>query len=460
MRYLRAVVLAMVFPFLSALAQNPAHYARIVGAVGDSVSGAPLRGAEVVVSGVAASVTTDSLGKFTIDSLAPGTYQVGVFHPLLESLSITLATKPFVIGPDSAAVVNLSVPSVATLVRRYCGTEQTASTPSSVAGRVLDPDTDAPIVGARVSLVWTEIGISKEQGVVRTPHELHTETNGSGFFKLCALPSDLDGTLQVSQGEVSTPEILVAMNGALLAFQSMSIAAKAETRATGLVTGHVLTVGGKPVAGARVDVPVSGVSAVTRDDGAFRLTGVLTGTQVLVVRSLSYALAGEPIIVTSRAPIDVVVTLWPKVNIMDPVLVTARSNFALEKSGFNTRKRGGAGHFFTREDIDRRKPNYISDMLKNLPGVSVRSGRGGTVITGRTRVTSVRSGGGACTRAYVDGFEWRDLMPGDVDMFVNPDDVIGVEVYQPGEVPAQFRTFDRGCVTLVVWTQFRGKAKK
>lgn len=27
---------------------------------------------------------TDSLGRFSIDSLAAGTYQVGVFHPLLE----------------------------------------------------------------------------------------------------------------------------------------------------------------------------------------------------------------------------------------------------------------------------------------------------------------------------------------------------------------------------------------
>ena len=115
---------ATAIPLASSLAQNGARNSRIVGVVADSVDGVPLQGAEVIASGVATTVKTDSLGRFTIDSLAPGTYQVGVFHPLLESLGITLATKPFVIGPDSAGVVALAVPSVPTLVRRYCGSEQ------------------------------------------------------------------------------------------------------------------------------------------------------------------------------------------------------------------------------------------------------------------------------------------------------------------------------------------------
>lgn len=310
----------MALPFVSALAQSGARYSRIVGAVGDSVNGAPLRGAEVLVSGVASSFTTDARGRFRIDSLTPGTYQVGVFHPILESLGVTLATKPFVIGPDSAAVVNLSVPSVATLVGRYCGSLQTGWTPSAVAGQVLDPDTDAPIAGAKVSLAWTDVIVSKKAGVVRTPHKVHTETSASGFFKVCALPANLYGRLQVTQGVVSTPEVPVAMNGALLAFQSMSIPASAATRTTGVVTGYVRTIEGKPIRDAKVEIPVSGVSTRTRDDGGFRLTDVFTGTQLIIVHSPSFELAAEPIIVTSRQPIDIVVKLGPKVKLPDPVL--------------------------------------------------------------------------------------------------------------------------------------------
>jgi hypothetical protein len=459
MRYTQLAFCAVAFPMAALPGQSSAHNSRIVGVVADSVSGAPLRGAEVVVGGVGATVTTDSLGRFTIDSLSPGTYQVGIFHPLLESLGITLATKPFAIGPDSAGVVNLAVPSVATLVKRYCGADQPAATPSSVVGRVLDPETDVPIAGAKVSLAWTEIAVSKEAGVVRTPHQLDAQTNEIGFFKFCALPSDLDGTLQVVRGEALTPEVPVTVGGALLAFQSMSIPASGAPRASGVVTGHVVTLAGKPVSGARVEVPMSSVSTVTRDDGSFRLSGVLTGTQVIVARSLSYSSAAEAINVTSREPIDVVVTLGPSVALLDPVLITARRDLALEKSGFSARKRAGGGHFFTREDIDRRQPNNITDMMKNLTGITVTQRRGGAVISGRSRVTSMYSAP-SCSRVYVDGFEWDNLMPGDLDMFVNPDDVIGLEIYQPGDVPIKFRKFDRGCVTLVVWTQMRSKAKK
>ena len=461
MRASTLAAFAIAIPLTFAVAQNGgARNSRIVGVVADSVDGTPLQGAEVIASGVATSVKTDALGRFTIDGLAPGTYQVGVFHPLLESLGITLATKPFVIGPDSTGVVTLAVPSVPTLVHRYCGSEQGPSTPAAVVGRVLDPDTDLPISGARVSLAWTDVQVGKETGVVRTPHELRAETSGTGFFKICGLPTDLDGTLQVTRGDIATPEVPVAMNGALLAFQSMSIPDKPGTRATGIVTGHVVSLAGKPVSGARVEIPVSGVSVMTRDNGAFYLTGVLTGTQVLVARSLSFATAAEPINVTSREPVDVTVTVGDKLNVLDPVLITARREFALDKAGFSARKRAGGGHFFTRDDIDKRKPNNISDMMKGLPSVTVTSQRGGTVIRGRAGVTSMYSANAPCTRVYVDGFEWRDLQPGDLDMVVNPDDVIGLEIYQAGEVPSQFRKFDRGCLTLVVWTQFRGKAKK
>ncbi len=443
----------IALPVATALAQSNLHNSRIVGVVGDSVNEAPLRNAAVVVSGLGATAITDSLGRFTIDSLSPGRYQVGIFHPLLESLGITLATKSFVVGPDSAAVVNLSVPSVRTLVHRYCGPQQTGSTPSSIAGLVLDPDNDLPIAGAKVSLAWTGTSVSKQTGVVHTPHEVHTETNSSGFFKLCALPSDLHGTLQASEGNSSTPEVPVAMNGALLAFQTLSIASNTEARATGVVTGRVVMEDGKPISGVRVQIPVSGLSTVTRDDGAFRLHGVLTGTQVLIAMNLSFETAAGPINVTSRAPIDVLVILAPKVNVLDPVLITARREVVLERSGFNSRQLNRQGHFFTREDIDHRKPNYVSDLLKNLSGVTVSNERGGVVIGGRS------AGRSTCTTLFVDGFEWRELQPGDLDMLVNPDDVIGLEVYDPDDAPSQFQKSDRGCLTLVVWRQVRSRVK-
>jgi len=455
MRYAVLAALIGVLPAMAA-AQGVAHAARIVGVVADSVSGAPLQNAEVVASGVATTAITDSLGRFAIENLPPGSYQVGVFHPLLESLDITLATKPFVVGPDSSAVVSLAVPSVKTLVHRYCPSEQSSTTPSVIAGRIQDPETDAPIAGVKVSLAWTEFFASKTTGVVRTPHELHTESNSSGFFKICGLPGDLEGTLMATREDATTPEIPVSMNGALLDFRSLALPL-GEARHDGIVTGHVLSPAGKPVANARVEIPMSGLATTTREDGAFRLVGVHTGTQMLIARSISYSTAAEPINVTSRQPLDLLLTLGEKVVSLDTVLITARRNVYLDKNGFTDRKKRGGGTFFTREDFDHRKPNAVTDMMKNVAGFTVVRVTGGAVVSSSRAATSFYSS--RCTRAFIDGFEWRDLMPGDLDMIVNPDDVVGMEVYQPGDVPVRFRGI-KDCTTIVVWTQFHPKASK
>src|ERR1700674_4365912 len=82
--------------------------ATIAGVVVDSLNGRYLSGADVVVQGAKASLVTDSLGNFRIDSLPPGTYQVGVFHPMLDTLGISLASAPFRVGTDSVSVILLA----------------------------------------------------------------------------------------------------------------------------------------------------------------------------------------------------------------------------------------------------------------------------------------------------------------------------------------------------------------
>ena len=322
----------------SASAQAKAHLAKIVGVIADSVSGAPLQGADVLASGVSTPVKTDSLGRFTIDSLVPGTYQVAVYHPVLESLDITLATKPFTVGNDSAGLVTLAVPSIPTLVRRYCQEQQTSQTPSVIAGRVLDPDSQQPVENARVAVQWEELFVSKTTGVVRTPREVHATSNANGFFKLCGLPNDLGGTLQVKRGTVMSPELPVSIDGALLDFRSVYIPEHPAARGDGVVTGRVLSPAGRPVSGARVEIPMSGVSTVTRDDGTFRFVDLPGGTQMIIARSLTYSTVAEPIDVMPRVPVEVTLTLGEKTAMLDTGVVTAQREIALEKNGSSSRQ--------------------------------------------------------------------------------------------------------------------------
>jgi hypothetical protein len=55
---------------------------------------------------------------------------------------------------------------------------------------------------------------------------------------------------------------------------------------------------------------------------------------------------------------------------------------------------------------------------------------------------------------YVDGFEWPEMTPGDINSFVRPDETVAVEVYHGSNTPAQFqKPGQSGCAAIVVWTQ-------
>ena len=76
--------------------------AKIVGVVVDSLNNRYLSGADVLVDGTNFTTQTDSLGKFSFEDLTPGTYRVGVFHPMLDTLGISLVTPPMDFTTPSA----------------------------------------------------------------------------------------------------------------------------------------------------------------------------------------------------------------------------------------------------------------------------------------------------------------------------------------------------------------------
>ena len=224
--------------------------AQIIGVVVDSLNGRFLSGADVVIEGTKATLETDSLGKFEIDSLAPGTYQVGVFHPLLDTLGIALATQPFHVGPDSSSFVLLAVPSAARIIRGRCPAHPDARGESAVIGHVDDPETLQPVARAEVSVAWAEIEVSKEFGVRRTARLLRDSTDRSGAFKICGLPSSLQATLQARRGSTVTAEIPISLgdkpNELLARTLLLSTADSATKVGNATVSGVVLLEGRRP----------------------------------------------------------------------------------------------------------------------------------------------------------------------------------------------------------------------
>ena len=190
---------------------------------------------------------------------------------------------------------------------------------------------------------------------------------------------------------------------------------------------------------------------VTDRGGGFDVRQVPWGWYQVVVTRIGYrskavdvAVAGDPsgiFLAISLEPLPV--ELEPVVIRGDTATVVAYGRMA----DFFRRKRAGWGQFITRQDIERRNPIRVTDLLWGTPGVWMSYDRWGqAVVSFRGRI----SRGGRCYPAiYIDNHR----LPGDLslDEWVWPQVVEGIEIYRsavttPLESPG-------GCGAVVVWTR-------
>jgi hypothetical protein len=460
----RRLCLATLIAFAPALgAQTPASStppaaaktgkAQIIGVVVDSLNGRYLSDADVVIEGAKTTLETDSLGKFEIDTLAPGTYQVGVFHPLLDTLSIALATKPFHVGPDSSSFILLAVPSAATIVRGMCPAQSDARGKSAVIGHVNDPETLRPVAQAEVSIAWTEIEVSKDFGIRRTGRLLHDTTDRAGAFKICGLPSSLQATLQARRGSAVTAEIPFSLgeNPIELLARTLLLSTADSTTKVGnaTVSGVVLLEGSSANGGSRVELVGTDIVAMTNDKGEFTMRDLPSGSKVLLARHLGFGAESVPVDLSSHEEKHVTMKLAKFVAVMDPILVTARRTAALDKIGFSQRKKSGAGYFIGPDRLDHMHANSVTDILRMVPGLRVSYGPYGDVVS------SSRGGRGGCVQYYLDDMPYTEATPGDISDFVNGGEVVAVEVYQDTNAPPQYTRAGTSCTTILLWTRFK-----
>ncbi|HET9635545.1 MAG TPA: carboxypeptidase regulatory-like domain-containing protein [Gemmatimonadaceae bacterium] len=434
--------------------------AEITGLLVDSLHGTYLRHAEVMVDGAQQTATSDSVGRFKISGLKPGTYQVGVFHPVLDSLGLSLATKKFYVGADSSSFVMLAVPSATTIIKTSCpvvGLRPQGT--SAVIGRVTDPESMLPVKGAEVSIAWSQLEVSKEIGVRRTPRLLRDSTNANGEYRICGLPNDMKATLQARMGSAVTAEVPIALgtDDSELFLRNMLLSKVDSGAKTGnaVVSGTVILEGSPSNAGSRVELVGTNIVAMTNDKGQFTMRNLPSGSHVLLARHLGFGAETVPVDLTSREPKQVTVKLPKFVATIEPVVVTAKRAASLDKVGFTQRQRSGMGFYLGPEQIERLAPNYLTDILRTVPGLQVSYGPQGEEVTSRRGVTSL-SGAPPCVQYYVDDSPWQSLMPGDVNQFVNGREVVGIEVYNGPGTPPQYTQPGQGdCTTIVVWTKFK-----
>ena len=170
---------------------------------------------------------------------------------------------------------------------------------------------------------------------------------------------------------------------------------------------------------------------------------------VLVVRKLGFVVQAIPVDLSSRQEERVSIKLPKFLEMMAPVLVTARRTAALDKVGFNRRRNTHFGFFIGPEELKDQHPANFTDILKRVPGLRVSAGpHGDAVANGRGVVNG-------CMRYYMDDSPYEELKPGDVNHFVTARDIVAVEVYYGPETPPEYVRGGEACTTLVIWTRLK-----
>jgi hypothetical protein len=438
------------------------------GVAFDSVHSEPLIGAIIQVDGAGRFAITDSLGRFVVDSIRPGSYRLMVDHPMLDTLGVSLVTPAITFVANEVTRSFIAIPGGEGLVNTFCPAARRALGPGALVGRVREPDSDSAAVGARVSFVWYDPdppGLPTGIRPRKTPRVREATIGPDGSYRLCGLPERYEGKLQAQRKDGgATAEVLVTQDQGLLALRSVSVAPLAvatkdsagrtrpAARGAARVAGRVVNRNGAPVANARVGLMGSSAATITRANGEFVLDSLPAGTQALVVRQLGYQPTEVPVELSARAPSRVTVRLGDFVPELPPVEVVSRRDEGLQKVGYVQRKRTSAGgYFLTPEQIESRKATQFTDLMRTVPGIQV-SGQNGQAMLTSTRSAA---GGGGCVTVFVDGAQWQQITPGDLDSFVQPTEVAAVEVYNGASIPPQFTTAGQSCSAIVVWTKTR-----
>jgi hypothetical protein len=189
-----------------------------------------------------------------------------------------------------------------------------------------------------------------------------------------------------------------------------------------------------------------------------------TGRYVLEARAIGLRPVRIPVALARDATTAVTVTLADTVVVLAATTVRERA-VSHAVAEFETRRRSGAGWYVTADDIARRRPAQLLQVLEGAPGLEVISSPsspfGSPMVVARRALGQVGKMASGCPPAmYVDGTRLNDVrvmaqadaMP--VDFGVRPDQVHGIEVYASlGTVPARFASLDAGCGVILIWTK-------
>jgi iron complex outermembrane receptor protein len=225
---------------------------------------------------------------------------------------------------------------------------------------------------------------------------------------------------------------------------------------TGAIRGHVTAEASqRPLQGALITV--GGRTAVTQEDGSYRIIGIPAGTDTLRARMIGYAPLAQLVTVTGDQTLDVNLVLTPRaVNLAEVVAVGYGDQVAGNITGAVTNVTSGefnTGRVVTPSELIQNKVAGVQVVESNEPGggTSIRI-RGATSTTASSDPLIVvdgvplASGGGISTG--------RDPLN-----FINSDDIESMTVLRDASAASIYGTNAANGVVLITTKRGHGAPK-
>jgi len=212
-----------------------------------------------------------------------------------------------------------------------------------------------------------------------------------------------------------------------------------RARLVGVVTDRLAQT---PAVAAEIAVLGTERRALTNEDGWFTLDDLAPGEHVVEVRYLGLVSERYNVFLprgTTR--VDFVITAPPFE--LEELVVEIRLYRSLKMQEFERRRERENGHFIDREQIERRSPMFISDLLRGIPGVRVE-----WTMEGDVRLTMGHGMSACVPDLYIDGSQSHAARINDW----LPNLIEALEVYNRAfDRPSQFRS--SRCGAILLWTR-------
>jgi hypothetical protein len=473
---LSAATLLILFLSAAPLAAQETSLGKLEGTVKETVATRSVRAASVSLvplesaTSVTFNTSPDAQGRFHLDSLPAGRYLVQLNSPTLDSLEMALPPAELRITGGKTARAELALPFGVRLRDAICQGLHLAPGKAAVAGRAIDADSEQPLAGADVVAGWTEITVDK--ATLKSTTQKRTAviaTGPRGEYRMCGVPTGRWISMQLQHAGRAGAVIRLVISeaeGAVVRDISLSprfaptIAAldsvertmratdadssREELQLTGSSTlsGMVRGTSGQPLSDVQVRVRDARSSDVTDSAGHFVLNSLPSGTQVVVVRHLGYAVTEIPVELRAGKSLQHDVHLT-RAAVLDSVKVVA-TRYRLAEFEHN-RRTNVNGKFMSLGEIQRRDAKETSELLSAMGGFSV-TGRGdNAVVSARGAVVAQPLCRNVNAYVVIDGLEGMSIND------VAPTEIEGIEAY-PDATSAPAKYADKSsCGLIVLW---------